>query len=109
VPSGEEVIHSGRLLQHLLDDEVDLDLAFDRLILSEEGDPEERQMLKAIMPGDCLRSDEISLGTLLASVLSEYRDIEQLIEDFREQEMADGLGPVAEFGTAAVAVVSEDE
>lgn len=103
VPPVESAANS-RLLQHLLDDEVDLDLAFDRLITSEEGGPEERRMMKAIMPGDCLRSDEISLATLLASVLSEYQDIEQLIEGFREQEEADR-------GTAAetVAVVSEDE
>ena len=102
-PTAGEPPASGRLLQHLLDDEVDLDLAFDRLVSSEQGDPKDRQMMKAIMPGDCLRSDEISLATLLASVLSEYQDIEQLIEGFREQETPDGLG------TEAVAVVSEDE
>ncbi|MEM8998565.1 MAG: hypothetical protein AAGF23_27515 [Acidobacteriota bacterium] len=95
---------SDKLLHHLLDDEVDLDLAFDRLVSSEQGNRHERQMLKATMPGDCLRSDEISLATLLASVLSEYRDIEQLIEDFREHESAEGG-----LGTEAVAVVSEDE
>jgi len=95
---------SGKLLQHLLDDEVDLDLAFDRLVSSQEGGAEKQQMMKAIMPGDCLRSDEYSLATLLASVLSEYRDIEELIEGFREQETADGA-----TDTEAVAVVSEDE
>ncbi|MEM1181835.1 MAG: hypothetical protein AAGM22_26050 [Acidobacteriota bacterium] len=95
---------SDKLLQHLLDDEVDLDLAFDRIVSSEQGDQHERQMLKATMPGDCLRSDEISLATLLASVLSEYRDIEQLIEGFREDDSSEGG-----LGTEAVAVVSEDE
>ncbi|MEO1087026.1 MAG: hypothetical protein AAFY88_22550, partial [Acidobacteriota bacterium] len=42
-------VPSDRLLHHLLDDEVDLDLAFERLVSAEEGDRRERQMLKATM------------------------------------------------------------
>ncbi|MEM6796860.1 MAG: hypothetical protein AAF725_23000 [Acidobacteriota bacterium] len=103
-PRDAEPVQKNRLLQHLLDDETDLDAAFDRLVSSEQGDREERQMLKAVMPGDCMRSDEISLATLLASVLSEYKDIETLIEGFREQDIS-SVGPHVD----AVAVVSERE
>lgn len=94
----------GRLLDHLLDDHVDLDRAFERVVAAESGSVDDKRILTATLPGDCLASQEVSLASLLASVLAEYEDIETLIEGFKEHEAAS----VSE-DTEAIAVVSEAE
>ena len=103
----------GKLLEHLLDDETDLDEAFDRLTASagqEDGgfddlvEAPEDPVLKAVLPGDTMASGDMTLAVLLASVLSEYEDIERLLEGLKESEQ-EGEGLEAD----AVAVVSEAE
>ena len=95
----------GALLAHLLEEEVDLDDAFDRLLRSREED-EEAVAMKAVVPGEALASGETTLAVLLASVLEEYEDIDQLIGGLREHDQAAILDRPLED---AVAVVSEAE
>ena len=96
----------GDLLTQLLDEDVDLDKAFDRLLDAQGEGGVDRAVLKSVLPGDSLASGEMTLAVLLASVLSEYRDIEQLIEGLREDHAE--ARPVRAIEDA-VAVVSEEE
>lgn len=85
--------------------DVDLESAFDRLLESGAtgGD---KAALKAVVPGDTLASGDLTLAVLLASVLTEYEDIERLLEGLREVDLPeDDPGPKGD----AVAVVSEQE
>jgi hypothetical protein len=95
-----------RLLAQLLQTEVDLDQAFDRLLHRGAHDPGQRlTLMKAVVPGDALISGDHTLGVLLTSVLAEYEEIERLIEGFREAEQAaDG-----DRHDDAIAFVSEAE
>ena len=96
----------GRLLTHLLDEDVDLDEAFDRLLDAQQEIGVDHSVLKSVLPGDSMASGDMTLAVLLASVLSEYEDIEQLIEGLRESP-ADSR-PLKSIEDA-VAVVSEAE
>ncbi|MCG8459933.1 MAG: hypothetical protein MI919_26935, partial [Holophagales bacterium] len=106
----------GKLLEHLLDAEVDLDLAFDRLVDVQRGGGESRAVLRSTLPGETFASGDMTLAVLLASILSEYEDIERLLDGLKEHEA--GLGAAGLLGGGdgdggsmedAVAVVSEAE
>ena len=92
------------LLNQLLDEDVDLELAFDRLLDVQATNAEPDAVLKSRLPGDCMASDRHSLAVLLSSVLAEYEDIEALIEGLRENPDTASHSP-----QDAVAVVSEEE
>jgi hypothetical protein len=104
-----------RLLSQMLGTEIDLDEAFERLV--HRPTPAERAdkiTMRAVVPGDALVSGDHTLTVLLTSVLSEYEEIEKLIEGFREHE-AEGQGAAggAAAGGApredAIAYVSEED
>lgn len=98
------------LLSQLLEEDVDLELAFDRLLDVQPAEARGDVVLQSRLPGDCLASDRHSLATLLSSVLAEYQDIEALIEGLRENEgLRDGTGSEPQTREDAVAVVSEEE
>ena len=93
----------GKLLSRLLDEDVDLDEVFDRLVVSHRDGSIGKETLKAVLPDPALGTQDVTLAVLLASVLSEYEDIERLIEGFRE-------APAEQQTSAeAIAVVSEAE
>lgn len=92
------------LLDQLLDEDVDLELAFDRLLDVQSASSEPDAVLKSRLPGDCMASDHHSLAVLLSSVLAEYEDIEALIEGLRENPQT-----APRRREDAVAVVSEEE
>ena len=108
IPPGEVLDKAprGRLLSHLLDEDVDLDEAFDRLLDAQQDHGVDRSLLKSVLPGDSLASGDKTLAEQLASVLSEYEDIEQLIEGLRENH---GDAQPLKSIEDAVAVVSEAE
>lgn len=98
-------LQRNRLLEHLLDAEVDLDDAFDRIAAPGPPPRDADPISKAVLPGDTMASGDMTLAVLLASVLSEYEDIERLLEGLKETELEAEV--VADPG--AVAVVSEAE
>lgn len=95
-----------RLLSQLLGTEIDLDEAFERLVHRPVPEREEKTTMRAVVPGDALISGDHTLTVLLTSVLSEYEEIEKLIEGFREHEAQAELGEPKED---AIAYVSEAE
>lgn len=97
-----------RLLSQMLGTEIDLDEAFERLVhRPTPADREEKITMRAVVPGDALVSGDHTLTVLLTSVLSEYEEIERLIEGFREHEAAEHADGVPEED--AIAYVSEAE
>jgi hypothetical protein len=95
-----------RVLSQLLHAEGDLDEAFDRIVRRRIDSPLEQKTMKAVVPGDALTSGDHSLLVLLTSVLTEYEEIEKLIEGFREIEAEVVAGEPLED---AIAFVSEEE
>lgn len=98
-----------RLLAHLLETEIDLDEAFERLVHRPTPPEREKTAMRAVVPGDALISGDHTLTVLLTSVLAEYEEIEKLIEGFREHEAHDGRGQLSGGGGGedAIAYVSE--
>jgi hypothetical protein len=97
-----------RLLAQMLGTEIDLDEAFERLVhRPTPAERAEKITMRAVVPGDALVSGDHTLAVLLTSVLSEYEEIEKLIEGFREHEAGElaaaGGGPMED----AIAYVSE--
>lgn len=96
-----------RLLSQMLGTEIDLDEAFERLVhRPNPAEREEKITMRAVVPGEALVSGDHTLTVLLTSVLSEYEEIEKLIEGFREheaEEVAAGGAPRED----AIAYVSE--
>lgn len=98
------------LLNQLLDEDVDLEAAFDRLLRDPSSTADSAAVLKSELPGDCLASEGSSLAALLASVLSEYEDIEALIGGLREEASEGAADPTSPGRIEdAVAVVTEEE
>lgn len=107
----------GKLLSHLLDEDVDLDQVFDRIVASQRDGAVDKEVVKAVLPDPSLGTQDVTLAVLLASVLSEYEDIERLIEGFREQPVVGAAENETVRGAdepggeihEAVAVVTEAE
>lgn len=70
------------VLERLLDAETDLDAAFDRL--ARKASKSESGSMRAVVPGEALASGDLTLAVLLASVLSEYEEIEDMLDGLRE-------------------------
>lgn len=97
-----------RLLAHMLDTEIDLDEAFERLVhRPTPAGREEKTTMRAVVPGDALISGDHTLTVLLTSVLAEYEEIEKLIEGFREHEAHEAHQHGG--GEEAIAYVSEED
>lgn len=96
IETQQAVRQRAQLLDQLLEPDVDLDQAFDRLLGSPDdspdGSPDSRPETpppaRAVVPGDALASADITLAVLLASVLREYEDIDRLLDNLREHESA---------------------
>jgi hypothetical protein len=98
-----------RLLSQMLGTEIDLDEAFERLVhRPTPAERAEKITMRAVVPGDALVSGDHTLTVLLTSVLSEYEEIEKLIEGFREHE-ADGHAAGGAPREDAIAYVSEED
>ncbi|MDA8019607.1 MAG: hypothetical protein MPN21_19370 [Thermoanaerobaculia bacterium] len=94
------------VLERLLDAETDLDEAFDRLARKAPDSPEAgtftKGAVRAVVPGEALASADSSLAVLLTSVLSEYEEIENVLEGLREVE---GIHTIDD----QVVVISEEQ
>lgn len=89
------------ILRRLLEDDVDLEQAFDRLAAKDRGEADS-QAVRAVIPGDALESSDLSLAVLLASVLAEYEDIEAALAGLQEDDSTHVVED-------RVVVVSEEE
>lgn len=97
------------VLERLLDAETDLDEAFDRIARKgsaqgsgDRGSASRRGSVRAVVPGEALASGDLTLAVLLTSVLSEYEEIEQVLEGLRE---VDGSHTIDD----QVVVISEEQ
>lgn len=81
VPAGKPP--RAAVLERLLDAETDLDAAFDRLS-RKASDKADSGSMRAVVPGEALASGDLTLAVLLASVLSEYEEIEEMLDGLRE-------------------------
>lgn len=89
------------MLERLLDAETDLDAAFDRLARKVSGQNDSGGM-RAVVPGEALASGDLTLAVLLTSMLSEYEEIEQILEGLHE---VDGTHTIDD----QVLVISEEQ
>ncbi|MEM9556487.1 MAG: hypothetical protein AAGC60_19675 [Acidobacteriota bacterium] len=114
-PDSTQPTRRPKVLDRLLEPDVDLDQAFERLLgppRPRRSDPSTQRKaepapMRSIVPGDAFASDDITLAVLLTSVLTEYEDIDRLLENLREHEASDGA---SEAGLATrEAIISEAE
>lgn len=93
-----------RILERLLDAD-DLDAAFDRLAQKASNRRADHPMggsMRAVVPGEALASGDLTMAMLLTSVLSEYEDIEDVLQGLREYESSDTIDD-------QVMVISQDQ
>lgn len=78
------------MLERLLDAETDLDAAFDRLARKaskrKSGVASSRDSgeVRALVPGEALASGDLTMAVLLTSMLTEYEEIEHVLDGLRE-------------------------
>jgi len=104
-PDLDDTGSGSSLLSRFLESEVDLEEALDRALHQQDRhSADESGPLRALVPGEVFAADGLDLGELLGSVLTEYDEIEGVLEALDEMPEAREVR-----SHEAVAFVSERE